>query len=333
MGITIKDVAKEAKVSPSTISRVLSGNPKISDETKEKVMKVVKKLNYHPNAIARSLANNSTSTIGLILPNEAEDLFKNPFFIQIMTGISVYAQKAGYYLIYSFGKNEKEELNIIRNYTNSKMVDGVILLTSRTDDKCIEYLKKKNYPFVVVGRPDETEGVLWVDNDNFDAMYKVVNKIILKGHKDIAFIGGTEDWNVSKDRLEGYKKAISIHGIKLDDRLIIHKADFCEYSGYSAMMEILQYKKPSAVVATDDLLAFGVIKALKERDLENISVIGFNNTPLSEYQSPPLTSVEINSDKLGYYAAKLLLDKLTKENSNINYYIVDTNLIERESLK
>lgn len=331
MSITIKDVAKIAGVSPSTVSRVISDSPKISEETKSRVMKVISELHYHPNVIARSLANRSTKMLGLILPNNEEDLFKNPFFIRIMTGISVYAQKKGYYIMYTFSNDEKEELQFIKNYTHSKMADGIILLTSRSNDKCIHYLKKYNFPFVVVGRPENTDDTLWVDNDNIQAMYNVVNNLILKGHRTIAFIGGPKDFNMSRDRLKGYLKALKINGFKENLELIIQEPDFSEECGYHALNSILSKHIPTAVVTTDDLLAFGAIRKLSELNNKSIAIAGFNNTPLSVYQTPSLSSVDINAEKLGYSAAKLLIERLNGETMQTNHFIIDTNFIERES--
>ncbi|MTI49203.1 MAG: LacI family transcriptional regulator [Firmicutes bacterium] len=330
MPVTIKDVAKIANVSPSTVSRVIANNPKISNQTKQKVYSAMEELNYHPNAIARSLANKSTKTLGLILPNTSENLFANPFFIQVMRGISVYSQKRGYYIMYNYSNNEDEEVDFISKYIHSKWVDGIILLTARQDDKCISYLNKVNHPFVVIGRPENTDKLLWVDNDNFKAMYDVITYLVGKGHRDIAFIGGPHSLNVTKDRLEGYRNALQIRGIKIDDQLI-KEADFSETRGYEAMKEILRNKKPEAVVTTDDLIAFGAMKAIKEETDEKIAVVGFNNTPLASYQSPKLSSVDINAEELGYHAAKLLIDKLENKESNMQHYIVDTKLIERES--
>lgn len=333
MCITIKDVAKAANVSPSTVSRVLGNNPRISDETKKRVLDTIEKLGYHPNAIARGLANNSSRIIGLIIPNEAENLFKNPFYIQVMTGISVYTRKKGYYIMYAFSRNEDEEVGFIKSYTNSKLVDGIILLTSRQNDKCINYITERNFPFVVVGRPENTKNILWVDNDNLETMYNVVSSLIAKGHDDIAFIGGPADWNMSKDRLDGYKKALDTHGFDCDERLIKQMSDFSEQCGREAMEDILTYKIPSAVVTTDDLIAFGAMRVLKEIGKTKVSVVGFNNTPLAEYQTPSLSSVNINAEKLGYYAAKLLIDKLEKDKISTTHYIVETNLVERNSTK
>lgn len=142
MSITIKDVAREANVSTSTVSRVISNNPRIGEKTKKKVKYVIKKLNYHPNAITRSLANKETNVMGIILTSEVEDLTKNSFFIQLMTGISSYAKQKRYYIMYTFCSTYAEELKCIKDYVNDKLVDGIILSSVKTDDKCIQYLKK-----------------------------------------------------------------------------------------------------------------------------------------------------------------------------------------------
>lgn len=333
MKVTIKDVAKEADVAPSTVSRVLSDNPKISEETRKKVMKAIKKLQYKPNAIARSLANNKTRILGVVLPNEAQDLLSNPFFVQAMKGMSLYAQSKNYYITYAFSKDENSEKEYIRDFTTSRLVDGICLLRAKEKDETIEYLKEIDFPFVVIGRPEDSNNILWVDNDNFKSMYDLINKLIENGNRNIGFIGAREQWNVSKDRLKGYKMAGEINAIDFSKEYIIHMKEFNEEEGYKATKEILKIPSISAIVATDDLLAFGAIKALKEKAIGNISVVGFNNTPLAEFQNPPLASVDINAVDLGYYGIKLLIDKLEGEEIKRNHYIVDTKFIERESFK
>lgn len=331
MNITIKEVAKLAKVSPSTVSRVIADNPKISEATKQNVYKAMETLKYRPNAIARSLANKSTKTLGLVLPSDDENLFANPFFIQAMKGISIYAQKKGYYIMYTHSGNETDSLNIVMDYINSKWVDGVILLAAMENDKCISYLKKVNHPFVVIGRPESTQDTLWVDNDNFQAMYNVVNYLIDKGHSSIGFIGGPHHFNVTKDRLDGYKRAMTVHGNSIDEQMILEVKDFSEACGYEAMQLMIKHKTPTAVVTTDDLISYGVLRVIKEQENQNIEVVGFNNTPLASYQTPSLSSVDINAEKLGYYAAKLLIEKLQNDESTVNHYIIETSLVERES--
>ena len=145
MKVTIKDVAREANVAPSTVSRVLSDSHKISEETKIKVNKAIKKLNYKPNAIARSLVNNKTKILGVVLPNEADDSFKNPFFVEAMRGMSMSAEENGYYIMYAFSKNDEDELKTIKEFSSNNLLEGLCLLSVREEDKTIKYLKDINF--------------------------------------------------------------------------------------------------------------------------------------------------------------------------------------------
>lgn len=333
MKVTIKEVAKEAKVSPSTVSRVISDSSQISEETKERVREAIKKLKYKPNAIARSLANNKSRILGVILPNEAQDLIANTFFIQAMKGMSQYAQNKKYYITYAFSEDEKAELEYINNYITSNLVDGICLLRARTDDKSIKYLRDTEFPFVVIGRPEESEELLWVDNDNFQATYNLVNELVQKGHKSIAFIGAKKEWNVTKDRFKGFKVACEINGIVVQDKNVVMMKDFNEKEGINGTIKLLENITPTAIIVEDDVLAFGTLKVLKERNIQNVEVVGFNNNPLDEFQTPSLSSVDINAAELGYYAAKILIDFLENNQVAINHYIIDSKLIKRESFK
>lgn len=329
MKVTIKDVAREANVAPSTVSRVLSDSPKISEETKVKVNKAIEKLNYKPNAIARSLVNNKTKILGVVLPNEADDLFKNPFFVEAMRGMSMSADENGYHIMYAFSKNDDDELKIIKEFATNNLLEGLCLLSVREDDRTIKYLKDINFPFVVIGRPDE-EGVLWVDNDNFEAMFKLVDKFIKDGESDLAFIGGKRNWNVSKDRLNGFKDAFKANNLSYDSTMVIEGEDFSEGCGYLAIKEIISKRTPKIVVTTDDFLAFGANKFLNEKGIKGVKIVGFNNTPMTKYQNPPISSIDINARELGYEATKLLIDYLNGNLKNRNdYCIVDTEFIDR----
>lgn len=331
MRITISDVARESGVSTSTVSRVVHDNPRISTGTKARVRETMERLGYYPNALARGLAQASTGNLGLILPNSSENLFINPFFIEAMRGIGIEAQSRGYNIMFSFSNNEDEEVGFIRNYIKSRWVDGVILLTSRENDRCMAYLKEKNFPFVVVGRPDEADSTLWVDNDNFHTVYDVVNMLIDRGKRSVAFIGGPESFSVTRDRLSGYKKALSMRGMKIDSELIVFGPDFSETGGKAAMLDLLERKQPDAVVTTDDYIAFGVLDALSESGLDDLSVVGFNNTLRGRYQSPTLTSIDVNPAALGSGAAALLIDKVVNKSDSFDHRIIDTVLIERDS--
>ncbi|WP_300902839.1 LacI family DNA-binding transcriptional regulator [uncultured Clostridium sp.] len=331
MKITIKDVAREAKVATSTVSRVLANSNRISEETKERVNEAIKKLNYIPSVVARGLAKNKTRILAVLLPGEAEVSFENPFFVQAMKGISMCSQREDYYIMYAFNENKENEEEWIKKFTEGNLVDGICLFNVKDNDKTINYLKNKEFPFVVIGRPDEIKDILWVDNDNFTAMYNLTRRLVELGNKEIAFIGAKSEMNVSKDRLNGYKQALFNKDIKIDDKLIVEMDNFSEENGYTAAKHILKNNNVSAFVTTDDLIAFGVQRAVGELKYDDISIVGFNNIPLTQYKNPPIASVDINSEKLGIYAIKLLIDKLENRKNN-GYYVIETRLIERESL-
>ena len=331
MRVTISDVARLAGVSASTVSRVIHDNPRISEETKKKVREAMESLGYYPNALARGLAKASTGNLGLILPNSSENLFVNPFFIEAMRGIGVEAQSRGYNIMFSFSNNEEEEVGFIRNYIKSRWVDGIVLLTNREDDRCVAYLRDKNFPFVVVGRPDKADSTLWVDNDNFHAVYNVVNLLIDRGCRAPAFVGGPGSYSVTRDRLDGYRQALAIRGLAAEEGLIGLGADFSEQEGRKTMRAILDSGRPDAVVTTDDYLAFGVQEALAEAGLNDVAVAGFNNTMRGRYQSPTLTSVDVNPSELGAEAAALLIDFVTGVDGAGGHRIIDTVLVERDT--
>ncbi|KAB3534100.1 LacI family transcriptional regulator [Alkaliphilus pronyensis] len=336
MKVTIKEVAKYAEVSPSTVSRALKNSPLISQGTKERINEIVKELGYHPNEIARSLANKSSHTLGMILPASAEDSLINPFFTQFILGVTRYLESQHYSLLLSSAKNEEEELQQITRTVNSKRVDGIILMTVRENDKNIEYLMENKFPFVVVGNPKKRDEVLWVDNNNQKAMFEVTEELIKTGHKKIAFLGGSKKLKVTKNRFKGYMEALQKYNIQLDNTIVL-EVGFCEKEGYLSTQKLLKSNKTvDAIVTTDDLIAYGSMRAVKElgyRIPDDISITGFNNTVLAQYLFPSLTSVEINSSELGFNAAKLLLASLSDELLNENFYMVKTQLIKRNSSK
>jgi len=331
MRVTISDVAREAGVSASTVSRVIHDNPRISTETKVRVRDAMEQLHYVPNALARGLARSSTGNLGLILPNSSDNLFMNPFFIEAMRGIGVEAQSRGYNIMFSFSNNEEEEVGFIRNYIHSRWVDGIILLASRENDRCMAYLQDRGFPFVVVGRPEDAGSALWVDNDNFHAVYNATNLLIDRGSRCPAFAGGPEAFSVTRDRLNGFRQALRIRGLRDDDGMVGFGADFSEAEGSRTMERILSAGTPDAVVTTDDHIAFGVLEALENAGAGTVAVVGFNNTLRGRYQRPTLSSVDVNPAALGAGAAGLLIDHVRGVGEPVDHRIVDTVLIERET--
>jgi len=331
MGVTIKEVADRAGVSPATVSRVLHNNNRISQKTQKKVRKAMAELGYVPNAAARSLAGKTPRTLGIVLPNNPEELFRNPFFINVMRGISVYAQSHGYFLLYCFSRDEEEEVEFIEKYIRSGWVSGIVLLTARENDRCVSHLQQTGFPFVLIGRPENPGQTLWVDNDNFQAMYQVVNHLLDRGYRRIGFLGGPDSYRVTRDRLSGYRQALNSRGLEAEESMIFLGEDFSEAQGRTGGELLLENGKVDAFAATDDQLAFGVVDVLTRLERKDLGVTGFNNTPRGLYQSPSLTSVDVNADLLGSRAAELIISRLEEAETPSDHCIVETRLIVRES--
>lgn len=334
MTVTIKDVAKMAMVSPSTVSRVISDDPRISEETKIKVNEAMKELGYHPNAIARSLVSKSTNTIGVIMPKSAHLSLANPFFPEVLRGISASANENGFYILLSIEDDGIGKINTIDKIVKAGMVDGVIMLYSKLEDDTLKMLIDKNFPFVMVGKPINGNKVSYVDNDNIGASYEATTHLISKGRKSIGIITGPLNMVVSLDRLEGYKRALMDNRIEFNSDLII-SAEFSKENGYKAIENLISKGNvPDAILAVDDLLAVGAMEAIKDAGLkipEDIGILSFNNITTAEYLSPSLTSVDINPYELGVEATELLFQKLQNRKMLPQARIVPTKLIIRES--
>lgn len=314
--ITIKDVAKKAGVSPSTVSRVISNNPRISKTTTERVLVIMDEMGYYPNAIARSLAINRTGTIGVIMPTTSEDIFLNPFFPEALRGIAKAAAKANYDLLLSTNAEKDEELKVIQNFIRGSKVDGIILMSSKLNDECIEYLCSIDFPFSLIGTPNiHVNETNHVDNDNFMAAYELTNHLISLGRKRIAMIAGDEELTMIQNRVEGYKRALEKANINFDKSLLF-TGSFDEKTGNKYGEIIAKLKmRPDAVIVTDDLVAFGAVRVFEQlgvRMPEDISVASFNNSILARYANTPLTSVDVNAAILGKESMDLLVNAIEK---------------------
>lgn len=326
---TIKDIAKLVGVHPSTVSRVIAGKGKVGQATRDRVFAVMRELKYQPNMVARSLASNSrTKILGVVLPNSNEYLFHNPFFIQVLSSISIYAKNYGYYVMHVNSREEEKEVMILKDLINSQWVDGIILTTVRDNDGCIEYLNKVNKPFVVIGKPYNDDNVFWVDNDNAKAMYMATKRVIELGFRNIGFIGGSIEFRVNKERLTGFKNAMDDANLSVNDSMIYIGED-TENTGAFGMATLLRSFTPDAVVTTDDLIAYGACQYYYKELGNYIPVVGFNNTPVSIYRNPAFSTVDIHAQKLGEYAAKLLIDQLEDNEITSMFHIVETEFIER----
>ncbi len=337
LAVTIIDVAREANVSPSTVSRVISDSPRISERTKRKVRQVMDRLNYHPNFQARNLAAKSTKTIGVIMSHSTSLAFQNPFFPEVIRGIctSAHSNKYGMYL--STGGNEEEIYQEVVSMVQSKKVDGIILLYSKMNDCTLAFLKEADFPFTMVGRPFQYEDeITYIDNNNRKIAYELVNYLVDLGHKQIAFIGGNLEYVVSLDRLEGFKSALKDLDLQYKEEYIIYNQNKLTNDIQSINRLMHLDVPPTALIAHDDSVAYEIIRHLEQLSIrvpDDISIVSFNNHALSAFVKPPLTTVDISIFQLGLEAANYLFEKMSSTQAPIKNRFVPTTLIERQSTK
>ncbi|NLJ83782.1 MAG: LacI family transcriptional regulator [Halanaerobiaceae bacterium] len=331
MRVTIKDIAREAGVSVTTVSRVLNNKADVSDKTREKVLKIIDRLNYNPNSIARGLVMNKTYTIGLIVPD-----ISNAFFAEIAKAIEDELREYGYSVIFCNTDNdkdrEKESIDLLR----SKQVDGLIGAFSHDSKDEVLALGKAGLPIVQIDRLVDDSQIPSVIIDNILSGYEATEYLIKKGHRRIAHITGALDTNTGIRRAEGYRKALQEYGIEIDEELVM-EGDFSQESGYLAMKEILERNKDlTAVFAGNDMMALGAYRAIYAAGLkipEDISIIGHDDFTLASLVSPALTTMQQPIYKIGKVAASLLIDIIKGKKNKEGLIVVNTSLIERSSVK
>lgn len=335
MTVTIKDVAKIANVAPSTVSRVIADSPKISEKTKKRVRAVMEDLGYHPNIIARSLASKSTQAIGIVFPSSGNITFQNPFFSEVLRWISEGVHEKRYSLHLTTGKTEDQIYNDVVKMVSGQLVDGVIILYSKAQDKVLDYLKSRNFPFVLIGRPFEyTEQITSIDNDNITAAKEGTDYLLKLGHKKVGFIGGSNKFMVTMDRLKGYKKSLETAGIPIKEEYIIHQKVLLT-GGQQGVKKLLSLDAPpTAMLVVDDLMSLGAIRTIHEVGLrvpEDISVVSFNNALFSELSSPPLTSIDINIKGIAMEAVVNLIAMIEKPREPKKRIIIPHEVVVRGS--
>lgn len=333
---TIKDVAKLAGVSISTVSRALSGNIPVNDETRKKVIEAVQVLNYQPNVLAKGLKQGKTNTIGLIIPN-----IRNPIFPAVARGVEDFARESGYTVILC---NTDENIKLEEEYVQTlrkRWVDGLIFATAGMESKHILELKKDGFPVVLAVRDMEDFLIDTVKIDNFKAAYEAINYLIGKGYKRIAIVNGKLELSVYNQRFEAYKKALMDANLPIIEDLIVGDTykgigDKASENGYAALTNLLKAgKKFDAVFAANDLRAIGAIRAIKDHGLrvpKDIAVMGFDDLEFSSLLDPPLTTVSQPLYQIGVRAVKRLLKIIDKKgNYKPHIEILETHLEIRES--
>lgn len=337
MNITIKDVAKLAGVSPSTVSRTCNNSSSISEATKEKVKKAMEELGYEPNFQASNLASKNSKTIGVILPVSENSVYQNSFFLEVIHGIAQVCNNFQYINTLISGNSEKEILSIIKSMIKSGKVDGFIILYSKRNDIVTEYLYENNLPYILIGKAcSHINKTIYIDNDNILAAKDATNYLINLGHKNIGFVTSDDEQIFSQDRKAGYIAGLLENNLEYTPEFSL-KINFNNEKEINEIKQIfLRNKKPTAIIASDDIVAVSLEKILNDVNIKvpnDLSIISFNNSLLSRFTSPQLTSIDINTHALGTEAATKIINHIEKPNLMANKIIVPHEIIERESCK
>lgn len=307
---TLIDVANVAGVSPSTVSRILNGTAKVSEDKRKAVMDAIKKTNFAPNLMAQGLKKGKSMTIGIVVQD-----ISSPFFDESLHGIDDALKGSGYASVIVSGHwNAAEEIERIRLLLGRK-VDGIIHLSGRiTDESILQFSKQR--PIVSTGRAMQTDRALGFKLDNEFGAWLATNHLIELGHRRIAFITGPATNSDASERLTCYKKALQEAQIDYDPKIVVD-GDFHESSGMRAINHLLQTQQQfTAVFAANDLSAYGARLSLYRKGIrvpEDISLVGFDDLPGSSYTTPPLTTIRQPLYEIGRIATKSLLHLINGE--------------------
>jgi DNA-binding LacI/PurR family transcriptional regulator len=331
--ITIKDIAKALNISASTVSRALKDHPDISRETKEAVNNLAAKLRYKPNAVALSLKNSKTNTIGVIIPEVV-----HYFFSSVISGIEDVAYEAGYNVMVcqSNEKYAREVINV--QALESNRVEGALVSVSKEthDFSHLLNLEENGVPIVFFDRAPEELDVDRVIIDDRRAAYNATTHLIETGCKRIAHLSTHQTLGIGYERLAGYRKALEDHGIPYREDLVV-VADSFELAGDATRNLMHLPSPPDAIFAVNDMTAVGAMKTLQRMSIavpQKVAIIGFSAGFFSDITTPTLSSVDQHGYEMGVEAAKLLLQRIEKpvEGKHKTQFI-DTHLVLRESTK
>ncbi|OYD16783.1 hypothetical protein CH333_02720 [candidate division WOR-3 bacterium JGI_Cruoil_03_44_89] len=325
---TIKEVAERAGVSITTVSRVINGNPKVRQDTRERVYEVIKELGYVPSAIARGLTLGRTHTIGLILPEIADG-----FFSQVIRGADEAAVRQNFHLLVSTFHSHRSDEELSFRLLGEGRVDGLILMDPTLGDDFLMEFHRSSFPIVVLCKKIKYTNCKYVVIDDLQGAYQAVVHLIKHGYKRIATIRGPLDNYDAFQRLAGYKSALKDYNIKLNPEYIVD-GNFQWEGGESAMHILLDLvQPPDAVFAANDPMAIGAMEAVKKRGLsipKDMAIIGFDDIELARLVTPPLTTVHLPMYELGAMAVESITGML-KGKSTRRKNILKTGLVIRKS--
>ncbi|MEO1771179.1 LacI family transcriptional regulator [Enterococcus sp. 665A] len=332
MTVTVKDVAKKAGVSPSTVSRVINDHPSISNETKKKIRYIMDEMGYFPNITARNLGKQRANSLGVILPPlDSNERIGNPLYLELINAINETAHEFQVTTAVASATTAESLLeNVIRMH-RQKQVDGFILTYSEKDDPITQYLYENSVPFTLIGRPAEKEAeIIYVDNDNQLLGKQATEFLLSKGHKNILFASNVNQQIVFFERYFGYQEALMLASLPTHSPITLTKPE-----DYAAFPEIIEQTNATALVVIDDIFALRIIQLANFYGYQvpdDLSIISFNNSIFATLVHPYLTTIDIDITDLGRLGTQKLMEQLDNKPSNGVQLVVPHQLIQRETV-
>jgi len=325
---TIYQVAERAGVSLSTVPRVLNGKASVNKVLKERVEKAVKELNYRPNSVARSLANNRTDSVGVLVPE-----LNAPFFGDLMQAVESTLRAADKHVIISVGRNCLETEKDAVEFLISRNCDALIMHAEALSDEYLLELNQSKLPVALVNRQVEGLPEACTSLDNEKGGYLATRHLLELGHKDIAYISGPTDKCDASLRLEGHKRALSEAGLPINPQLIFN-GDYSEEDGKIGLLELMARDVPfTALVCANDWMASGAISCARDLGMSlphDLSVVGFDDVVFAHHVFPRLTTVSNPIAEMAEMSAKYILNKVYGQANNVQLYF-EPSLVVRES--
>ncbi|MGG0736661.1 catabolite control protein A [Niallia taxi] len=332
MNITIYDVAREASVSMATVSRVVNGNPNVKPATRKKVLEVIDRLGYRPNAVARGLASKKTTTVGVVIPD-----ISSTFYAELARGIEDIATMYKYNIILSNSdQNKDKELHLL-NTMLGKQVDGIVFMGGNITEEHVQEFEKSPVPIVLAASVESSKKISSVNIDYAQATYDAVKSFVEKGHKVIALVLGSLEEPINSDhKLEGYKRALADSGIAFKEELVI-EGDYTYESGMESFDKLMELdEKPTAIFVGSDEMAIGVIHSAEDKGFkvpDDFEIISSDNTKLTLMVRPQLTTIVQPLYDIGAVAMRLLTKYMNKETVEDGIVVLPHRIEARQSTK
>lgn len=326
MKTTIKDVAKSANVSISTVSYALNGGSKVKQDTRNRIINAADELGYWPERVKKLVEKNNNKCIGLFFNS-----WYGPVYSQVVKGIENYLHKKGYDVM-ALSLSSSDE-DVVKRYLDNKKIDGAIILSHEISSDIIERCASAEMPIVVLDREISAEYVYSLLIDNFGGAFLAVKELIKNGDEDVYFFSGPDNSYDNEKRYSGYVSALGFFNVDIDPSRVI-KADFNDEVAYEKAMDLFSKNIPKAIFSANDEMAIGIIRAAHKKNImipKDMRVIGFDDIQMANLMVPRLTTVSHEKFNMGIQAATLVLDAINGVEDLDNMRMLQAKLVRRET--